>query len=89
MSDKNLKNGYVYTHDEAAKILDKIDDVLVKYDIRVPSPEDEDDDRHETGLHGSTYDELFNYVEDRLKAIIKVVQTGNYVIIPDKFSGNY
>lgn len=85
-----LKNT-IYTRDEAAKIVDKFDDVLVKYDVFVPSPEDDDDDRGigETGLYGSTYDDLLNYVEDRIKAVIKVVQTGDYLIVPDKFSGNY
>lgn len=87
----NLKNGIIYTHDEAAKILDRIDDILVRYGVRVPSPEDEDGDRgeYEDGLYGSTYDELLAIIEERIKAIVKAARNENCVVIPDKFSGDY
>lgn len=34
----------IYTHDEAALIIEKFEDVLSQYDIHIPSPEDDERD---------------------------------------------
>lgn len=75
----------IYTHDEAAKILELFEDVLSEYDISVPSPED--DEREEdnmVGLYGSTYSNLLDSVEERLIELLEK----NGKIIPYEFSGN-
>lgn len=79
----------IYTHDEAARILDVFEEVLSKYNIHVPSPEDEDRDKDDmVGLYGSTYSDLLDDVEDRLITLLaKHTSTTN--IISYEFSGNY
>lgn len=79
----------IYTHDEAARIIDMFEEILSRYDIKVPSPEDDDrDPEDDIGLYGSVYSDLLDDVEWRLKAIIEVAQRGAEVIT-DTFSGTY
>ena len=57
----------IYTHDEAMLIVEMFEDVLSKYNISIPS--DEDDEREEdnmVGLYGSTYSDLFDSVEEKI-----------------------
>ena len=78
----------IYTHDEAAWIVDRLEEVLSKYDIYVPSPEDDErEPDNMVGLYGSTYSDLFDEIEDRIKNIIARVKNGDEIIY-DKFSGN-
>lgn len=61
----------IYTHDEAARIVDIFEKVLEDNNICVPSPED--DERGEdnmVGLYGTVYGELLDEVEDRLIDIL-------------------
>lgn len=45
----------IYTHDIAAGIVDKFEDVLVENNISVPSPDDDDrSDEDKLGLYGLT-----------------------------------
>ena len=78
----------IYTHDEAARILDAFEEVLSRYNIHVPSPEDDDrDDDNMIGLYGSTYSDLLDDVEDCLITLLaKYTMTTN--IISYEFSGN-
>lgn len=79
----------IYTHDEAARILDMFEEVLSRYDIRVPSPED--DEREEdnmVGLYGTVYSELLDDIEFRLCHIIEEIQAGTPVVSYE-FSGEY
>ena len=77
----------IYTHDEAARIIDMFEEVLSKYDIHVPSPED--DEREEdnmVGLYGSTYGDLLDKVEGHL---ICLLEQADPVIVKYQYSGNY
>lgn len=77
----------IYTHDEAMFILDMFEDVLSRYDIYVPS--DEDDEREESnmvGLYGSTYSDLFDSVEENICSILARCKRGEK-IIENEFSG--
>lgn len=62
----------IFTHDEAMLIVEMFEDVLNKYDIIVPSPEDDDkEDDNETALYGSTYSDLLDGVEEKLIEILR------------------
>lgn len=76
----------IYSHDLAAEIIDCFEEVLSRYDISVPSPEDEEHEPDNMiGLYGSTYTDLLDEVEGILTELLE--NTGvNY--IPDIFSGN-
>lgn len=79
----------IYTHDEAAEIVDLFDFVLLDHDICVPSPEDyerADDDM--LGLYGSTYSYLLDQVEGHLNALLSRCKNGEEVVA-GKFSGRY
>lgn len=75
MSDK------IYTHEEAANIIELFEDLLDNYRIRVPSPEDDDrDPGTSASLYGSVYSELLDEIEDRLLCIIERVKSGDKVV---------
>jgi hypothetical protein len=76
----------IYTHDEAAEIVEMFENVLNKYDISVPSPEDDEREDNE-GLYGSTYSDLLNNVEDKLIELLKK-HTSETKVIENEFSGN-
>lgn len=62
----------IFTHNEAMLIIEMFEDVLNKYDIIVPSPEDDDkEDDNETALYGSTYSDLLDGVEEKLIEILR------------------
>ena len=77
-----------YTHDEAASIIEAIEDVLIENGIRVPSPEDDERDSDDCGFYGSVYSDLLDYVEERLLRIIEAQKAGEKVVSND-FSGNF
>ncbi len=67
LEDKNP----IYTRDEAARIVALFEDILIKNEISVPSPEDYDrDPEDDLGLYGSTYYDLLDEVEDILHEIV-------------------
>lgn len=74
MSKSDEKKGLfepIYTRDEAAKIVEMFEDILVENEISVPSPEDDDRDPDDNlGLYGSVYSDLLDRVEDTLVKII-------------------
>lgn len=77
----------IYTHDEAMLIVEMFEDVLSKYNISIPS--DEDDEREEDnmiGLYGSTYSDLFDSVEEKICSILARCRRGEK-IIENEFSG--
>lgn len=79
----------IHTHDEAARIVDAFEEVLSRYNIHVPSPEDDDrDEDNMVGLYGSTYSDLLDYVESELVDIIDTAKTGAEIVVGE-FSGNY
>lgn len=78
----------VYTHDEATIIVEMFEDVLSKYNIHIPSPEDDDRDKDDmVGLYGTTYSNLLDSVEDRIQDIIERVKD-NSTIVYGEYSGN-
>ena len=86
----------IYTHDEAAKIVDIFESVLDRYGISIPSPEDNQREQdNEAKLYGSTYSELLDDVEnnliDMLETKLKNTETKptHIKIITGVFSGNY
>jgi len=78
----------IYTHDEAAALIERFEDVLSKYDIHVPSPEDDErEPDNMVGLYGSTYSDLLDIIEyDVVNLLSK--KTENTTIVPYVFSGN-
>lgn len=57
----------IFTHDEAANIVELFEDVLDRCNITLPSPEDgEREPDNEARLYGTTYSELLDGVEDAL-----------------------
>ena len=90
VSVKRLQKDVIYTHDEAAKIVELFEDVLSKYNIRVPSDEDhERDEDNMTGLYGSTYGNLLDDVEGEIVSILSRYDGDNTEIINGVFSGCY
>ena len=59
-----MKDDKVYTHDEAAMIIEMFEHVLDENDITIPSPEDDEREADNAArLYGSTYYELLDNVE--------------------------
>ena len=77
----------IYTHDEAALIVEEFETVLEKYGVKTPSPED--DEREEDNgatLYGSTYSDLLDSVEDTLIHLLERHSVGT-PIVQYTFSG--
>ena len=61
----------IYTRDEAAKIVEMFENILVENDVSIPSPEDDErDPEDKLGLYGSTYSDLLDGVEEVLKSML-------------------
>lgn len=79
----------IYTHDEAARIVELFENVLGRYGIKVPSPEDDQrGEDNDAKLYGSVYGELLDGVEDIIVRILDEEANGANVI-PYVFSGRY
>lgn len=77
----------IYTHDEASRIVEMFERVLDKYDISVPSPEDDEREKDNmVGLYGSTYSDLLDEVEAHL---IFLLEQADPKIVKYEYSGNY
>ena len=78
----------IYTHDEAARIVDLFEAVLDRFGIRVPSPEDaERGDDNEAKLYGTVYGDLLDGVENALIELLNR-QKGGADVESYVFSGN-
>lgn len=81
------KNDAIYTHDEAALMIELFEDVLDKYGIKVPSPEDDErEPDNEAKLYGTTYSDLMDEVEDRIINLLQAHKPDTK-IIKYEFSG--
>ena len=81
------QSGTIYTHDEAMLIVEMFEDVLDTYNIRVPSPEDDErEPDNEAKLYGSVYSDLLDNVEESLIALLNRHKKYT-VIVTDEFSG--
>ncbi len=79
----------IYTHDEAAQIIELFESVLCNYGIKIPSPEDDERETdNEAPLYGSVYSELLDDVEAHLVNLLDRHNSSD-VIITDEFSGMY
>ena len=54
-TDKHNMNKKIFTRDEASQIVEMFEYVLAFYNIKVPSPEDDEREPDDIGLYGSTY----------------------------------
>lgn len=81
------QSGTIYTHDEAMLIVEMFEDVLDTYNIKVPSPEDDErEPDNEAKLYGSVYSDLLDNVEESLIALLN--RHKKYTtIVTDEFSG--
>lgn len=72
----------IYTHQEAANIVELFEDVLTTYGIDIPSPEDEDDRDPETSAHlyGMTYFNLVDEVEKALMSLLDKHQPSTKIV---------
>ncbi len=68
MQEKSVK---IYTHDEAALIVEMFEDILDAYGIKVPSPEDDEREADNAAtLYGSVYSNLLDKVEASLISVL-------------------
>lgn len=83
------ENGVIYTHDEAARLVEMFEDVLSRYNISIPSPEDDDRSPDDMiGLYGSTYSDLLDGIESELLELLEKHRPG-VQIVDGEFSGNF
>ena len=79
----------INTHDEATRIVECFDEILCRYGIRVPSPEDDErEEENDVALYGSTYGEILDEVEDTLISLLSRAKRGED-IKSYEYSGNY
>ncbi|MEH2932170.1 hypothetical protein VSQ48_20150 [Candidatus Ventrimonas sp. KK005] len=77
----------IYTHDEAALIIRMFEDILDTYDIKIPSPEDDERQAdNEAKLYGSVYSDLMDDIEGKLKDLLAKCKT-DVTIVEGEFSG--
>ena len=76
----------IYTRSEAADTVELFEMVLDKYDIRIPSPEDDErEPDNEAKLHGSTYFNLLDDVEARIASLLTRIEEGPNEIVEGAF----
>lgn len=87
-----MNNKVIYTHDIAASIVEKFEDVLSANEIYVSSPEDDErPENDKIGLYGSTYYNLVDEVENILIELINKARegsTGTYDVVTDVYGGS-
>jgi hypothetical protein len=88
MSDvRKPQSGAIYTRDEAMLIVEMFENVLDTYNIKVPSPEDDErEPDNEAKLYGSVYSDLLDNVEESLIDLLDRHKK-HTVIVTDEFSG--
>lgn len=80
-SQKKAGEAAVYTHDEAARIVELFEEVLDEHDITIPSPEDDEREEDNTArIYGSTYGDLHDEVEGMLIDIANRSKAGADII---------
>lgn len=83
-------NDVIYTHDEAANIVEMFEDVLDEYGIYVPSPDDDErfkaDPYNTAKLYGTTFSVLMDRVEDYLIRLLEN-KAEDTTLISYEFSG--
>lgn len=83
-----MSTNKIFTRDEAMQIIELFEDVLSEYNIKVPSPEDDErEPDNDAGLYGSTYGDLLDGVEGRLIGLL-AIHKPDVEVITDVFSGS-
>jgi hypothetical protein len=80
-----MKLDVIYTRDEAALICDMFERILEKYEIFIPSPEDDERDEGDYGLYGSTYSDLLDGIEEHIISVLNRHATA--LVMEREFSG--
>jgi hypothetical protein len=76
----------IYTRDVAANIVEIFEDVLCEHEISIPSPEDDErDEDDKIGLYGSTYYDILDSVEARIKDLVECIRYNDVDIIENAF----
>lgn len=76
-----MSDNAIYTRNEAADIVDFIEDILISYGIKVPSPEDDERDPEDNlGFYGTTYSDILDKVEGILINLLRHAKPGVSVI---------
>lgn len=82
----NFDTETLYTHSIAADILDMVEEVLTRYNIKVPSPEDDERDlEDDVGFYGSTYYDLLDDVESYICSVIEKCNGVECNVVKNKF----
>lgn len=77
----------IYTHDEAARIVELFENILDEYGIKIPSPEDDErEPDNEARLYGSVYWNLMDGIEGRIIDLLQAHKPDTEVI-EYRFSG--
>ena len=77
----------IHTRDEAVLIVEMFENVLDTYNIKVPSPEDDErEPDNEAKLYGSVYSDLLDNVEASLIELLEK-HDEDTEIVTDEFSG--
>lgn len=83
-----MSTNKIFTRDEAMQIIELFEDILSEYNIKVPSPEDDErEPDNDAGLYGSTYGNLLDSVEGRLIGLLDMHKP-DVEVITDVFSGS-
>lgn len=78
----------IYTHDEAALIVEMFEDILDAHNIKIPSPEDDEREAdNEAKLYGSVYSGLLDMVENSIIDLLSRSKRGA-AVVENVFSGN-
>lgn len=86
---EEINKHIIYTHNEAAGIVNLFEEILDKHNIKIPSPEDDEcSEDNSAALYGTVYGNLLDEVETILLEIIFQVQHGETDIVAYEFSGN-
>ena len=80
-----MSDNTIYTRNAAADIVGFIEDILISYGIKVPSPEDDErDSEDDLGFYGTTYSNILDEVEGMLIELLERAKPG-VNIITDEF----
>lgn len=70
----------IYTHDEAYLIVEMFENILDRYGVSLPSPEDDErDPDNDAALYGSTYSALFDDVEAHVISLLERCKSGEKI----------
>ena len=76
-----MNDNAIFTHDEAARIVELFEDVLDEHGIKVPSPEDDErEPDNEAKLYGSVYWDILDDVENSIIGLLHKHEQGAEIV---------